>query len=763
MAEFGLKDFLTNYYYQMQFASMWAEPMLRARFESYVKNRDFVGKMKDWLEVDELMNVDRSTTPHTYTPKTNIVDAELKDEDFAKLYNMFHQAFGYMDADKKSLLYNRPAQEFLNQWFGPGKLFSLTSANSRTETGLDKLAELLTRHPLLKKHIAKNKIAGLETEDDVDSFIQKLNTRVAPDAKKYNSDGKLRQKITLVRDALIEILSYNTFQPTTPEYQAVAASKNELEGIEFEQRANPQKLQIFKNDYKNLLNTLFHSKKIRDAFANYGGDITKYIDKAKEHIPYDKENEPEFIPPKNDDELNWVQRIEKWSNDTYSDYFKKYLRLCGDRLFFSDYAKHIFKAVDKEKIKPQDGLGAILDKADAIKKRIAPNSKNAAEHFDWFVKTLSAIKNDKPKAFAGALQHGGQMRAIVSEIIMRAVQSGVPGDIDKAKSSMELLASMQYGLFTSKTMDALKKVDVSIFSDKDLSWNKNKGMAMVSKAFDGTLKFVGLTVSYGITALANMTYLSGNTFGKHFQHGKHDKTGKRLAGQEQEWRNNNTTEKNSIGTQITQKQREKAQQESIANSIDERQERTRKNQYESSISHAETELENAQRTVLQWIETEESKSAPHAELDAVRNYVTALNTNGAPATPAPTNITDQNVKLMLSELRNKMIRKDNVHNLYDQRLQTANDKLQQFQDATETVATLNNQIADLQGKYDTWDDKHKNQYQELAKHWDMIQEGRMSHLGPMWNWRWGKASDKKIDVNTVKMNFAQRHAYQIAS
>jgi hypothetical protein len=118
---------------------------------------------------------------------------------------------------------------------------------------------------------------------------------------------------------------------------------------------------------------------------------------------------------------------------------------------------------------------------------------------------------------------------------------------------------------------------------------------------------------------------------------------------------------------------------------------------------------------------------------------------------------------MLSELRNKMIRKDNVHNLYDQRLQTANDKLQQFQDATETVATLNNQIADLQDKYDTWDDKHKNQYQELAKHWDMIQEGRMSHLGPMWNWRWGKASDKKIDVNTVKMNFAQRHAYQIAS
>ena len=176
MAVFGLKKFLTNYYYQMQFEKMWSDPAVRARFEGYVKNRDFVGKMKDWLEVDELMIVNRATDPHTYTPKANIVDAELQDADFEKLFDMFHQAFSRMDADRKSLIYNDPATKFLNTWFGTDKLFSLTVADSSCDTGIEELKNLLENNKGLRQHLVTNKIGGLEKEADVQSFIDKLNT-----------------------------------------------------------------------------------------------------------------------------------------------------------------------------------------------------------------------------------------------------------------------------------------------------------------------------------------------------------------------------------------------------------------------------------------------------------------------------------------------------------------------------------------------------------------------------------------------------------
>ena len=766
MAVFGLKDFLTNYYYQMQFEKMWSDPAVRARFEGYVKNRDFVGKMKDWLEVDELMNVNRAHDPHTYTPKTNIVDAELQDADFEKLFDMFHQAFSRMDADRKSLIYNDPATKFLNTWFGTDKLFSLTVADSSCDTGIEELKNLLENNKGLRQHLVTNKIGGLEKEADVQSFIAKLNTSLPRADRKYNKDGSLREQINTVRDGLLSILRYNTFKETSPEYRAVEAKERVLNQISFKQEHSAAKIRAFKDDYKNILATLFNNGKIRGAFAAYGGDITKYIDEAKDHIPYDKAGEPEFIPPKYDDELDTFEKIKKWNDDTYSNYFKKYLLLKGDLLFYSEYAKQIFKAVDKEKITPKDGLTAVLDKADAIKKRIEVNSKNAAAHFEWFTKTLNAIKDEKPKALAGALQHGGKMRALVSEIIIRAVESGIPGDIEKAKSSMEFLAAMQYGLTTSKTMDALKKENLTIFSDKNLSWNKNGGVAMVSNAIDKTIKFAGMGIGYGATMLLNAAHLSGSTYGKNFQHGKGDKTGARLAMKEQEWaaRNNEQKEQANVahvGSNAYKKQQLRNAQETIRSSINRGAEVANLGHYKSLIDTAERDFSNQLNVVSDWIEIQEYTSTPHPELDVVKRYVQEIVDNGT----LPTHTvawSDPSVGTMMNDLSTKCTAYSTAKATNEPLLETANNKIKQFDEAEETIRMLDAQLADLRNNYNDWDNKHKSNYQELAKHWDTLQDGRTSHLGWMWDWQFGNASKKRMDPQVFK-NLVNRRTYSIAA
>ena len=115
------------------------------------------------------------------------------------------------------------------------------------------------------------------------------------------------------------------------------------------------------------------------------------------------------------------------------DTIKKYEELRGGNLFFKQHAKEICKAIDKEKIKPTDGLNGLLDKADAIKKRISNNT--VVQHFDWFVETINSVKDDIPKAIAGAWQDGEQMNAVITQIMLKATdpRNSDPQAMEKAK------------------------------------------------------------------------------------------------------------------------------------------------------------------------------------------------------------------------------------------------------------------------------------------------------------------------------------------
>ena len=133
-------------------------------------------------------------------------------------------------------------------------------------------------------------------------------------------------------------------------------------------------------------------------------------------------------------------------------------------------------------------------------------SPTAAEHFDWFTKTMTSIKAKMPKAFEGALRNGRQMRAVISELIKTAVENGKEKE---AKTAMEVLSVIRYGFTTSKIMDTLKETDFTLFSDSKLSWNKNEATQFITKALDKSVKFAFMGIGYGITIAGNAIWQSG--------------------------------------------------------------------------------------------------------------------------------------------------------------------------------------------------------------------------------------------------------------
>ena len=66
--------------------------------------------------------------------------------------------------------------------------------------------------------------------------------------------------------------------------------------------------------------------------------------------------------------------------------------------------------------------------------------------------------------------------------------------------------------------------------------------------------------------------------------------------------------------------------------------------------------------------------------------------------------------------------------------QTRDDKISEFEQANKRISELNEQINRRNEIVNTWDEKHKDKYKELMAYWDMLETGRDSHMGKMYNW-----------------------------
>lgn len=516
-------DFVSEFYKRLIFLEMPDEQFVR--FCEYVDKNDLGGNMKYWR--DQLLRKDGDTFVKDPAAKLYVrkelpdpiyVTAgdnwQLDDSEWEKMYNAFNDAFQSMYAKRKSLEYPEPnekALKFLDRFFGDTAavpLFSYTTASHEAENTIKDLYNLLTgpHGERLKQWFNSSDNRGQYFNDEFswDDLIRGLND------KKYNKDPKFRQRMIDIAGALD-----NDMQRSDSVVRKIVGLAARLDfstiASGFENKTvSPDKISLLKANYRELLTTLHKTPKVFEVFQpNDSSKISKSLNDARKFLDYNNPESKSYVPPKLKDDLTLPQRISKWWDDTYENYFEKYTRARGDHIFMSPHAKEICKAIDKEKIKPTDGLAKILESKDAIKKRLS-DSKNAPNHFEWFANTLNDLKDKMPKAFASALKDGTRMRAIVSQMILRAVREN---KIDEAKTALETLAVIRYGYTTSKIMDTFRKSDLTIFSDKDLSINKNNpAMQFINNAMDRTIKFAFNAVGYGITAMGNAVRLSGAKF-----------------------------------------------------------------------------------------------------------------------------------------------------------------------------------------------------------------------------------------------------------
>ena len=530
MAKGDMDDFLKKYYRILQAGKM--EYDVRARLVDNKKKGFLTSEQESWFTDGFFIEDSDDKLGYRAADELSLGNrAELHDNELRKLYKRIAKAmYGMKSASGLYPAKLEHVKNFINNYVDHLKLFPTPKATQECEDAISVLLNLLENHPN-KEEIKARIVRTAKTIDNEGKEkqvfsganpVEALNKFIKEKIKtgKYNEDTNVQNKLKAIATGLYDDwrYSYNPDVVTT----AVAPITSSLSAITQENAFEIQdddidtkyksKLDDFEASYGDeILRNIFYDEDIRNKFAEKDPELVEIITKAEGKLSYQDPNSSEYLAPKSTDVLTPLQQVEKWATDTYNNTIRKYRRLRRDPLLFSGFSKEIFKAIDKEKVKPTDGIDGILGKVDAIKKRI-PN-KTITDHFDWFVETMNQIKATKPKAFAGAWNNARQMKTVITEIILKATGPNArEGDVEKAKTAMEIMTAMKYGMLTSKVMDAMKQTEFSIFSDGKLSWNNNEGTKFVTAAFDKSIKAAFLGVGYGVTIIRNTIMMSGMQF-----------------------------------------------------------------------------------------------------------------------------------------------------------------------------------------------------------------------------------------------------------
>ena len=800
MANVKMGDFLLQYYMQRRFNTMPAT--VRAQFDAYAKSDDFRGNMKDWKK--KLMHTDadgklvENTMPYSAAPGTTPHPDDLTgnmtmtDDEWEKLFKAFQNAFRKMSANADSFKDNAKATSFLREYFG----------HPATHLFANAVADPVTAEPLIqgafKRFLEQNKNSleiyckqwGLV--DDKFSFSDLMS---GIKSRKYNTDPAFQDKVKTIAQYINFYGNQSDFRESLgmAPGERIPDFSNVEKGFD-SGNITPNKLDYFKRNYKDLLNTLAGESKVYDVFKEYdSGKISKHLDAANGKVDYANKDSKDYVPPKRADELTAWQQLKENVSDTWSDYMDKYIKLRGDRLYFSHSAKLIVKALTGAKFKPTDGLGKLLDSAGDIKKNLMYKSPRAVDHFEWMTKTLGELKDTMPKAFAGALKNGGQMRALVSELIINAVREN---KIDEAKTMMEVLSVVKYGYTTSKIMDTLRadKELFTIFSDGGLSWNNNEGVQFVTKAMDKSIRFAFLTVGYAVTGIGNAIRLNGSKF--------NGKTG-RMKNAHDAWvEKNEAARARAVAHRNTENaidKTKKASFESILSTLDaaginagnidskrtdletakktaedakEKYDRTEKRYNDAAdiinqdqqLSDNSTALRNDIKKLDAEIKKREVALAsgatfaalPPATASAMANQLMqekiSLENEKQEKEQQRTQIVQQRVDLRprasaarRAEPARKSAR-DTAKSAYDTAQAYVDDlgaKIEDFENATARIKEYDEHIKKRDDMVANWDKDHQDKYQELMAHWDLLETGRDSHTGSMYSWALGNAKKKQ--------------------
>ena len=483
-----MENFLFNYFALLNMQKMPDGAL--TRFNEFIKKNDFPNdNVKKW---ENDFFVADPANPGKKKVKEDLPDINTIDNfEIDQLYRAFHDVFSSMARNRDNFQGKDNITKFIDQYFGPGKLFEPKQLDSGTKDEITKIVDLLLTNSELRT-AARMSNDQYRTLQAIKRDPKEIDNQKAQDA---------------IQDMVRNIQSELYYGNNTGNLQKLLTDNH----IDIEKIDSGLKKEInvkrddFKNNFADLFKTLYSKGAIYEAFKanDQSQTISRQIDNALSYTDYTgKKNEANYIAPKYEDDPNWYQKLEKGMKDTYSDVLKKYLTLHRANLFIKPEAKAIFEAFDAKGVKPTDGLKAVLEKSGDIANSLKGKQPfNAAGHLKWMTEKLTEYdKNGMGKAIETALYNGHQMNHIIEQLVIDAVKNG---KVKEAKTAMEVLSVMQYGLLTSKTMDNINNTDMTLFSDGKLSWNKNEGVKFVTGALDKTIKFGIQGVGYGITMAAN--------------------------------------------------------------------------------------------------------------------------------------------------------------------------------------------------------------------------------------------------------------------
>lgn len=279
-----------------------------------------------------------------------------------------------------------------------------------------------------------------------------------------------------------------------------------------DEEIDPIQLAQFKNAgvYKDFLKALYATDKegkkspFNGQFASYGGsELTGWMNESVTGAQ-DYEKGPSALIRKEDDTKNHWETIKSNWGDFRDEHFKRFWDRAAAHIYLEPNAEGAVAAIRKEKINPIDGIAKVIEKKDAIKKRISKKSPASAKGFDFLVEALTDISEngDLEKALAGATRNGKKAAAIAMAIIQRANEHD-PQKTAEARVALEILAVMQYNAFDSKHYSAVFKEKFDPF--KDASFMKNKGVASVFNIATTALNY-GMKGAYKISAALRNKY-----------------------------------------------------------------------------------------------------------------------------------------------------------------------------------------------------------------------------------------------------------------
>lgn len=485
----------------------------RARLDDLQKKKVATKDEQSWKpgkKLPTITDTNEETGEYKYNSSTTSPDVK----DLQELYKKIIVILREIEADNE-LKENDPTKKFLETFYGSGRAVEQFTIKSLAD------AKDIAKYIRSNLDDYTSFFNGEIKEKDLSSLADKL------DDDSYVSDTKTLKTLDKFLNKINYYYQWDNSRPLpTKDLPACLGHEVDVGGVKYAQLntgdisklrekintpEEPSSFDIFNEKLPDLFNQLVTDEKLREKFSSKDtdGQITKWINKG-----LSKSNYKDLAPLYEDKKTLWKnaqEKLKKHYNDTLGKFKQKH-----NRHIYSTNARYIVAELIKKGVKPTDGTEKILGTLDAIKGNLPTPVK---KQLDWCKETLSKFKDQD--FFKNALKNGKQMNTLVMEIIKEAAHNGKENE---AKVLLEMLSVMRYTSTTSSIRDKLHKMDFVLFSDPNISLNKeNSFIQSFMKGVDASLKYTML----GAFEVANIIKNKYNERGLKFKEGT-EKLDKRI-------------------------------------------------------------------------------------------------------------------------------------------------------------------------------------------------------------------------------------------